>query len=108
MLMKINHGEVVLKEVRELPLNAKKIDVKNFVVVGESETTGNDHRVEVLDDTGVYEVNGVLFIKNDTPTKVYCPNSVRHAEEVLPDSIWKVDIAQEYDYLTQEKRNVAD
>ena len=108
-LRKVNHGEVVLKEVNALPSNAKLLSNKdNFVIVGESETLGNDHRVAVLEDTLCYEVDGVLYIKNESATEVYCPVDVRHTPAELPASIWKVDIAQEYDYLLNEKRNVAD
>ena len=108
MRRKINHGEVVLKEVNGIPKGAKKLLLKNFVVVGESETKGNDHRVAVMDDTEVYEENGTLYIKNETASKVFCPNPSRHSEETLPASTWKVNIAQEFDYVMMEKRNVAD
>ena len=104
----IKHGEVILKEVREIPKGAKLLKTKDFVIIGESETKFNDHRAQVLEDTLVYEHEGTLYIKNQTESKVYCPNPVRHATETLPDSIWKVDIAQEFDYSTQEKRRVAD
>ena len=107
-MRKVNHGEVVLKEVSEIPTGAKQVNSNSFVVVGESETLGNDHRVAVLEDTLVYEHEGALYIKNATPTNVYCPESVRHDTVELPASIWRVDIAQEYDYLKMEKRNVAD
>jgi len=108
MMRKIVHGEVVLKEVAEIPSSAKRMNVKEFIVVGESETLGNDHRVAVMEDTLVYEDNGVLYIKNESPTNVYCPSEVRHSPIEMPATQWRVDIAQEYDYLLQEKRNVAD
>ena len=108
MMRKVNHGEVVLKEVNKVPSDAKKIDCKGFVVVGESETLGNDHRVSVLEDTAVYEKNGVLYIRNESPSQVYCPHESRHSTVELPATTWRVDIAQEYDYLLNEKRNVAD
>jgi hypothetical protein len=108
MLRKANHGEVVLKEVSEIPEGAREVKCKDFVVVGESETLGNDHRVTVLEDTAVYEKNGILYIKNESPTEVYCPHTSRHTPVELPATIWRVDTAQEYDYLKMEKRNVTD
>lgn len=109
MLRKINHGEVMLKEITEVPENAKKINCNdNFIIVGESETLGNDHRVAVLEDTMLFEKDGVLYIKNDSESTIFCPNKQRHDTAVLPSSTWEIGIAQEYDYLTQEQRNVAD
>jgi len=62
----------------------------------------------VLEDTLVYEDKGTLYIKNKSKSKVFCPSEKRHSTVELPDSIWKVNIAQEYDYLKMEKRNVMD
>lgn len=108
MLRKINHGEVILKEVDSIPEGAKELKANGFFVVGESETVGNDHRVSVSEDTGLFEIDGVLYIKNTSPEKVFCPKEDRHGTVELPSSMWRVDIAQEYDYLLHEKRNVAD
>ena len=109
MLRKLNHGEVILKEVKEIPKDSKKLKVtQDYFVIGESETIGNDHRVKVLEDTMLFEKDGVLYIKNESPSQVFCPNDGRHDNETLPPSSWKIDISQEYDYLLQEQRNVAD
>lgn len=107
-MRKLIHGEVIIKEINSVPKNAKLLNVKEYIVVGESETLGNDHRIAVLEDTLCYEKDGVLYIKNETESKVYCPSEKRHATETLPASVWEIGIAQEYDYLKQEKRNVSD
>jgi len=108
MLRKINHGEVIFKETI-LPKNANSIkNDKDFFVVGESGTIGNDHRITCKADTFLFEKDGVLYIKNDSPVDIYCPDESRHDTEVLPTSTWEIDIAQEFDYLTMEQRNVAD
>lgn len=107
-MRKINHGEVVLKEVSEIPASAVEKKFSGHVVVGESETVGNDHRVTVLPDTQVLIDEATIYINNASDTDIHCPHSARHDTVVLPSGKWRVDIAQEFDYLAMEKRNVAD
>ena len=110
-LLHYTHGEVNFFQSKKLPRGIKPITVKdNFMIVGESETHGNDHRVAVLDKEKIkfYEKDGILYMQNLVETKIYCPNEGRHDSIVLPPSIWEIDKSQEYDYLSQELRNVAD
>ena len=106
------HGEVNFSPVGKLPKGLKKVNVKgNYHVVGESETTGNDHRVEVLekDKVEIYEgENGVLYMRNEVPVNVYCPRDGKHETQVKEPGIWEIDKAKEYDHLEEEIRNVAD
>lgn len=110
-LMHYSHGEVNFFQVNELPKGLIPISIESdFVIVGESETHGNDHRVAVLDKEKVklYEKDGILYMQNTIPVDVYCPNIDRHSTIELPPSIWEIDKSKEYDYLTQELRNVKD
>lgn len=110
-LMQFTHGEVCFFETKNLPTDLKPVEVKdNFLIVGESETHGNDHRVAVKDKEKIkfWEKDGVLYMENLCETEIYCPNEGRHDTVVLPPSIWEIDKSKEYDYLTQELRNVAD
>lgn len=105
----IFHGEVAFFEVDGIPGEAKMVISKaDHIVVGESETHGNDHRVSVDDYTQFFTADDVLFIKSIGQTKVYCPNETRHDTVVLPDGVWKVGHAEEYDYFTESRRRVAD
>lgn len=110
--IKSMHGEVVIKTGFQIPQNAKPVDIKDdFIVVGESETTGNDHRIAVKDKSKVLffeDENGVLYMKNEIETEVYCPKAGRHTPVVLPPNIWKIDKRKEFDYLNMEVRNVRD
>ena len=108
MLRKVNHGEVVVKEITELPIGLNKVVAKDFIVVGESETLGNDHRVAVLNDTDFYEKDGKLFMSVKTETTIFCPNDTKHSTKPIPEGLWEIDIAQEYDYIEQETRQVRD
>ena len=105
------HGEVNFFQVDSIPTGAKKMEIKeNFVVVGESETHGNDHRVAVLDKEAVkfYERDGVLYMINAEATEVYCPKTDRHDTVEIPAGTWKIDKAKEYDYISEMTRNVRD
>jgi len=109
-LRKIIHGEVVVLEVKKIPTGAKKINItEKYFVVGESETVGNDHRISVSNGTNLYSCDGKLYVENLSDEKIYCSASKRHSESVIPGGcIWDFGIAQEYDYVKMEKRNVAD
>ena len=105
------HGEVNFFETSKIPADAKEIDIKeNFVVVGDSETHGNDHRVAVLDKAKIrfFQKGETLYMVNEEATKVYCPKTDRHDTVEIPAGTWEIDKAKEYDYLKQESRNVRD
>jgi hypothetical protein len=104
------HGEVIPVQIAELPQNLKKIKPKNgYVVVGLSEVTGNDHRVEVHDHVEFFEDrDGVLYCRALKPTKINCVIEERHNSCILPTGNWRFDKAQEFDPLAQELRQVAD
>jgi len=106
------HGEVNFFEIKELPKGLKKVDIKqDYFIVGESETHGNDHRVAVKDKLQVefYEDSeGRLFMKNLSPTQVYCPKVGRHDTKTIPDSVWEIDKAKEYDHISKRLVDVRD
>ena len=107
----IKHGEVLLKQVESLPTKATaKFVGDGFVVVGESETHGNDHRIAVLDQTThkFYEKDGVLYFVASAPSEIYCPNSEKHEAITIEPGTWVVEKAREMDWLSQEIRQVAD
>lgn len=110
-LRKALHGEVIFKEVIELPNEAKIVKTNaNYYVVGESETHGNDHRISCVEDiVELYMTeDDKLFIKNIGNTDVFCPNETRHATIELPAGVWEVGHAQEYDYFSESHRKVRD
>jgi len=103
------HGEVCVKSIKVLPDGLKKVKAKNNrYIVADSETTGNHHCIEDVQGAEMYEKDGVLYLKNDVPVKMFCVDEARHDTEVLPAGIWEIDRANEYDYLSEMKRKVAD
>ncbi len=104
------HGECVITQITELPQGLKKVQPKNgYVVVAESEVTGNDHRVCVKDkQVEFYEKDGVLYMKNLQPVEVGCVIEERHDTCELPEGTWEFKKALEYDPLEEVIREARD
>lgn len=108
MRKQYSHGELNIFQISTIPEGAHKIKQKGEIILADSETTGNHHCVKAKDGVEIYENGGVLYLKNSVPVDVYCKVEDRHDTITLEPSIWEIDKAKEWDYLTQEKRNVAD
>lgn len=103
------HGEVCVKKIQKLPEGLKQIKSKdNRYIIADSETTGNHHCIEETKGCEMYEKDGVLYLKNDAPVKMFCVDQSRHDTEVLPVGIWEINRANEYDYLSEMSKKVQD
>ena len=103
------HGECVIAELSELPKNLKARNDKDSIMIAESETIGNEHRIKVKEGIEFYEdAHGILYMKNTVPTEVYCLQAERHDTIVLPEGFWQIDKALEYDYLSANVIKVRD
>jgi len=103
------HGEVCVKQVESLPDGIKSVKpISGRYIIADSETTGNHHCIEDIKGVEIYEKDGVLFMKNESPVKMFCVDESRHDTEILPSGIWEINRANEYDYLTEMVRSVAD
>lgn len=105
------HGECLLMKADKLPEGLKKVEEfkKDCYRIADSEVTGNFHLLEAKEGVELFEdVKGVLWLKNDVPTDVFCAIKQRHDNITLEPGIWEIDKAVEYDYLTGLKRQVAD
>lgn len=104
------HGEVQISTIKELPKEAKKMNLKvgETLKLAESETTGNHHLLDVADGVDVYELDGKWYLKNSKPANVRCVIPTRHDDMKIDPGIHEVLITQEWDYLSNAARNVAD
>ena len=103
------HGECVIAEITKLPENLKARNDKDSIMIAESETVGNEHRIKVKEGVEFYEdAHGILYMKNTVSTEVYCLHAERHDTIVLPEGFWQIDKAQEYDYLSAKVIKVRD
>ena len=116
----IGHGEAIFLEIDSIPADAKLLKINSSMLAGKSliiansETSGNHHCVELeregkAVDVQFFERDGVLYMKNNEPTKVHCSlDRTRHPEDTIRPSFWKINIQQEFDLLERARRNVAD
>ena len=103
------HGECIIKEIESLPENLKQREDKGSIMIAESETVGNEHRIKVKDGVEFFEdENGTLYMGNTTPTEVYCLHEQRHDTIEIPAGIWEIDKAVEYDYYAHQTIEVRD
>ena len=73
-------GKCVILEINELPQKLKTRNDKDSIMIAESETIGNEHRIKIKEGFEFWEdEKGVLYMKNTVPTEVYC----RHANDTL-------------------------
>jgi len=103
------HGETIVNKINKLPKGIKKVELKGkYQIIANSEVTGNHHVVDLVEGVEFYEKEGTLYFKNEKETQVRCLIKERHDAITLEPGVWEVGFQQEYDYLKDEKRNVAD
>ena len=103
------HGECIIKEVETLPENLLKRKDRGSIMIAESETVGNEHRIKVKKGVEFFEdESGTLYMRNTAPTEVYCLHKERHDTIEIPEGIWEIDKAVEYDYSINEVTGVRD
>lgn len=113
------HGEAILTQVDELPVNAKKLIPNssqvsgNGFIIAESETTGNHHCVELNDSMSIYETDERdIFIEVKEASRVYNTKGVLgasgHTDIELEPGIWRISHQQQYNPLTKMRERVAD
>ncbi len=98
------HGDVNFIEIGSIPKEAKRVKKgRKGYVLAEGEVTGHYHAID--DEVEVYELNGSLYLKNDSKTNV---THQEHDTCTIPPGIWKINITKEYDHLEMEIRDVTD
>ena len=108
------HGEIIIKRIKGIiPKDAKKVlPINGQYKIGDSETTGNFHLLEEKESLEMYEKDGILYAKTLDSVQASCVDKSRHDTQVIEptkeDEILVIEPAQEYDYLTEEIRRVAD
>lgn len=95
----------------KLPKTAKKKSLGNlpYVIVADSETTGNHHVVDVVDGVDFFEdEKGTLFMENSVETKIRCLHAERHDAITLSPGTYEFGSQQEYDPFTARMNKVRD
>lgn len=104
----ILHGEAMITEA-EIPAGAQKLTVADkYLIIADSETTGNHHVVENAEGCTFYELDGVRYMRNEAPTAVRCVHENRHDTLEIPAGTWEFGSQLEYDYFTESQQKVRD
>ena len=105
----ILHGECMVFP-SELPATATpKVVTGDYLIVADSETTGNHHVVDSFQGVNFFEDSGgTIFMQNTKPTKIRCVMADRHDAIDLEPGTWEFGVQQEYDYFTESLRAVRD
>lgn len=104
-MRQFQQGDVLIVSA-QVPVGAKKVRSKaGRYILAEGEVTGHAHAVEACPDVVMYEKGGVLYLDTKKETTV---THEEHHHITVPPGSYEIGIVQEYDYDTEERRNVAD
>jgi hypothetical protein len=107
-LLQIQHGDVLLQEVTNIPTGAVLRPQENPIIVARGEQTGHKHVIQ-SDKTRTWALtrNGVteLYLEIKAPVTIVHDE---HKPLPIPTGIYRVGIVKEYDYLTRATRRVRD
>ena len=97
-------GDVVLKRIPCLPPGTPRTISQGRMILAEGEATGHSHCIEEK-DSQLLEVGNtiVLDLKN-----IAVIEHQEHGPITLAPGLWEVGRVQEFDYLTQMKKQVVD
>lgn len=103
-----SHGECLIFQA-EIPNDAEMVTTtSDKYIVALSEVTGNHHYIDLHPGVQVYKKDGKTFFRNQSDMEIKCVLTQRHHALVVPPGTWGLSTAQEYDYVREAKRNVAD
>lgn len=105
----IRHGEVILKQINELPKGAMLEKKTSKHIVAHSET-GHHHVLESIDEYEVYNWNGETYIRLGSVGTLFHEKSGPdvHAPHKITPAVYKIVIKREFDYFSKKLREVRD
>lgn len=106
----IVHGECFLFQ-SPIPPAAKPKSLKGpYLIVADSETSGNHHVVDVIEGSTRFfeDEKGVLFMEATEDTQIRCLHADRHDEVKIPAGTYEFGIQQEYDPFAARLQQVRD
>ena len=106
--MNIQHGDVLIKGISELPEGCKKQSRKGRLVVMAGEQTGHHHAIkEKTASIWTLEKNGItqMYLEVTDPVTI---THEEHKPLEIPEGIYEIGQVREFDYLQQMERNVID
>jgi hypothetical protein len=96
------HGDVLIAKINSLPKDLKQL---NTNVIQEGEHTGHAHRI-TSGNFKLFRANdGTMFLDAGTPLSL---SHEEHNTGIIESGFYRIGITKEYDYETNELRNVLD
>lgn len=104
-MRQFQQGDVLIVEAK-VPKGAKPVQAQGGrFILAEGEVTGHAHAIEECPDVELFEHEGTLYLRTKDDTTV---KHEEHGPVTVPKGDYEIGIVQEYDYDTEERRNVAD
>lgn len=103
--MRVQHGDLVLQEVKNLPKGLDWKRVKKGFVVEKGE---GQHLHTVIDDCEIAEKDGVLYLREVSGCKFGVDHEEHKVETLNPKKIYRKGIELEYDAEADEARQTRD
>lgn len=104
----ILHGECMVIETR-IPEDAVEFEVEGpYLVVADSETTGNHHVVDRKKGVKFFRVGERRFMRNTVATKIRCVHKDRHDDVTIAPGEHEFGTQQEFDPFAERLRKVRD
>lgn len=97
-----SHGDVLFQKIDCLPINL--IMIKGNIVQ-EGELTGHAHRINTGEFKLFHDKDGVKFLEVTKESKI---SHEEHHTGTIDPGFYRIGITKEYDYESEELRNVAD
>lgn len=104
----ILHGECMVF-AGEIPPTAQPLPCEGpYLIVADSETTGNHHVIDRVEGVEFFQDGGRRFMKNTKPTQIRCLHEKRHDSITLEPGTYEFGTQQEWDPFAANLRNVRD
>ena len=103
--MRVQHGDLVLEVVVNVPKDLVWKKVKRGFVVEQGEGT---HLHTTIDDCEIAEKDGVLYLRELSGHQFGVNHEEHHIKTLDPKEIWRKGIELEYDAEADEARRTRD
>jgi len=104
----ILHGECMIFQ-SSIPASAVRKEITTpYLIVADSETTGNHHVVDATEGVKFFDNGGVMFMEVENEATVRCLHAERHDAITIPAGTYEFGCQKEYDPFTARLQKVRD
>jgi len=104
----IRQGDLLFIPVQSVCEWANTTDKRVDGIIREGEATGHHHKLAVLEDAEVFRPSWGDTIVRVSERGVSIVHEEHHTVTLEPNTIYKVHVAREYDYLRESMRYTRD